>query len=189
MSIATLKRKSLRYFNPVSTTHFSLSGTHRNLRPFNNTNLSALSSICHLNSDSNGNSVKTTSGYLSEWKNPVCLYGQIPNSGYLTDTNTFKSNSPEDTSQSSYIDTKRRYISRCVILNTPSISETDTPTCGNCISRIGTRIIYQSNIKEPNSITSSTNSSSNYTSNGIGRKECLPTETSNIIRLPNNVCV
>ena len=184
MSIATLKRKSLRYFNPVSTTHFSLSGTHRNLRQFNNTNLSALSSICHLDSDSAGTTVKTTSGYLSAWRNPVCLYGQTTNSDYLTDSYTFKSNSPYDTSQSSHIDTKRR----CVTLNTPSITPSDTVTCGNCISRIGTRIIYQSNIKEPSTITSLINSSSNYISNGIGRKKCLPNATSNTIRIPNNVC-
>lgn len=184
MSIATLKRKSLRYFNPVSTTHFSLSGTHRNLRQFNNTNLSALSSICHLDSDSNGTTVKTTSGYLSEWRNPVYLYGQSPNSEYLTEVNTFKSNSPDDTSQSSHIDTKRR----CVTLNTPPITTSDIVICGNCVSRIGSRIIYRGNIKEPSTITSLTNSSSNYIANGIGRKKCLPNSTSNIVLIPNNVC-
>ena len=185
MSIATLKRKSSRYFTPVSTTHFSLSGTHRNVRQFNNTNLSALSSICHLDSDCTGNTVKTTSGYFSSWRNPVCLYGQSSNPDYLTDSHSFKSNSPEDTSQSSHINTKRRLLTSCP---TNKTTTNNIVTCGNCVSRIGTRIIYQSNIKEPSTITSLTNSSSNYTSNGIGRKKCLPNETSNIVRMQNHLC-
>ena len=185
MSIATLKRKSSRFFYPVSTTHFSLSGTHRNIRQFNNTNLSSLSSSCHLDSDSTGNTVKTTSGLLSGWRNPVCLYSQ-PNPMFLSDLLSFKTNSPDNTSQSSYINTKRR----CVSLNTPHIDvvDSDNNKCGTCISRIGSRIIYQSNIKESSNIKSLTNSSSNYTSNGLGRKECLPNTTSNNILLPNNIC-
>ena len=187
MSIATLKRKSSRFIHPVSNTHFSLSGTHRNFRHFNNTNLSALSSTCHLDSDSTGNTVKTTSGYLSAWRNPVCLYTQPINPNFLSYLSTFKSNSPDDTSQSSYIDTKRR----CVTLNTPHIDTdgvVDNLSCGTCVSRIGSRIIYHSNIKESSTIKSITNSSSNYILNGIGRKKCLPNAASNITLLPNNIC-
>ena len=182
MSIATLKRKSSRFINPVSNTHFSLSGTHRNLRPFNNTNLSALSSTCHLDSDSNGNTVKTTSGHLSAWQNPVCLYGQSINPEYVAGSHTFKSNSPDDTSQSSYLDTKRR----CVVLKTPHTNSSDK--CYICVARIGTRIIYKYNIKEPLNIKSLTNSSSNYIANDIGRKACLPNAESNIVRIPNIIC-
>lgn len=179
MSIVTLKRRALQIQNPVSSSHFSLAGNHRNQRTFGNTNLSSLSSnssSCYKNSDTSALSTKNTSGYLlSTVIYPTCDNSATPNSTYFKDLKTVKVISPLNKSQSSHIYKKHTEVSGCTIVKTIS-SQTDAE-CKCIITKyhIGGRKVYRSANEKPTEIYNKTTpTSSEYTLSALLRKKCLP---------------
>ena len=184
MSIVALKRRAAHIQFPISSTHFSLAGNHRNQRVFGNTNLSSLSSnssCCYINPDTSPLSTKNTSGYLlSTVIYPTCKEGITPNAAYFTNKNMVKIISPLNKSQESYINKKRSEVSACDIKKTV-IADITPPECKCIITQyhIGGRKIYRVKNEKPTEIyVKTTPTASEYTSSALLLKNCLPLSAS-----------